>query len=135
MTIQYAAKRSLTAGHAADQDYVLEAELSDAIRSRQVEKNPVRAVSGRSETLYHRSDTLWQLTFAPVKGHEKDLITEFLDSTASEEEFLIWLYGDEVAPLMVRRSDEGYQWQPFMRAGGVATDLFTVSITVTEIEQ
>jgi hypothetical protein len=113
---------------------VLDHDLVDAVRRREVDKNVVRSKSGRrTETLYHGADSKWALTFAPARGEELEHLREFLDSTAEDEPFLLWLYGTEAEPLEVVRDDDGYAFSAFMRTGDRDTDAFTLSISVAEL--
>lgn len=127
---QFTARRSLLPTHVDGEIVNLECDLVDTTPSRRVRKAVIRAVSGRTETLFHRADTDRQLLFAPVRGHLLDQLLEFLDSTASGETFLVWLYGTEGEPMTLRRSDSGYTLTPFMRIGSPETDWFQPAISV-----
>jgi hypothetical protein len=126
----YTAKRSVLPHHIIDQEYEIEIGVSDEQMSRSVEKNEVRAKGGATETLYHRADVEWSITFEPVGGDRLDALLEFLDSTESGEPFEMRLYGTESRFTTVKRSDTGYTRQAFQRQGSERADLFQLTISV-----
>lgn len=130
---RYTAKRSLLLDHIVNLQYMIEIGVTSEQRSRRVEKTDVRAKGGVTETLYHRADKEWSITFEPVNGDRLNQLIEFLDSTESGESFEMRLYGTEATFTAVKRSDEGYSLQEFMRVGGERTDLFQVSIGVRAV--
>lgn len=130
---RYTAKRSLLADHIVNLQYMIEIGVTSEQRSRRVEKTDVRAKGGATETLYHRADREWLITFEPVNGDRLNALIEFLDSTESGESFEMRLYGTEATFTTVKRIDEGYELQEFMRVGGERTDLFQVSISVRAV--
>lgn len=130
--IAYTALRSIVLPHIEGNGYSMEIGCTEAIRSRSVNKTAVRSLGGAMEVLRGYADTEWQLTFEPVSGHRLNLLREFLDSTDSGEPFLIDVYGDSSSMRTMRRTDEGYSEQTFMRVGSEASDLFQVSITAIE---
>lgn len=132
-TFIYTAKRSLIGSHIVDQNYHLEINATTAPRSRRTEKSEVRAKGGATETLYHRADREWTITFEPVNGVRLDALIEFLDSTESGEPFQMQLYGTESSMTSVMRSDDGYELQPFMPVGNERGDWFQVSISVRAV--
>jgi hypothetical protein len=62
-----------------------------------------------------------------------DQLLEFLDSTESGESFDMRLYGTEAAFTTVKRSDDGYTLQEFMRVGSERNDWFQISITARAV--
>lgn len=117
-----------------DGDYVhLEIDFQDARRSRTVEKTVQRSEGGAMEVLKHRADTTWTVTFEPVNGTRLQQLRQFLDATEGGEPFSMDPYGTASAPLPVRRVDDGYSEDPFMRNGSRQTDYFVVSIQVIEV--
>lgn len=129
----YTCKRSNLADHIIDQQYTIEIELTTEQRSRRVDKTEVRARGGATETLYHKADREWTITFQPVNGDLLDQLIEFLDSTESGEPFEMRLYGTEAEFITVKRSDDGYSLQEFMRVGSERRDWFTAQISVRAV--
>lgn len=129
----YTAKRSVLADHIIDQQYTLEIGVSNEQRSRSVDKTTVRARGGATETLYHKADREWTITFQPANGDLLDQLVEFLDSTESGEPFEMRLYGTEASFTTVKRIDEGYTLQEFMRVGSERGDWFTTQISVRAV--
>lgn len=132
-TFVFTLKRSLLVGHIADTQHQLDIGITAAPRARRVEKSEVRAKGGATETLYHRADREWSITFEPVNGFRLEELIEFLDSTESGESFLMQLYGTEPALTEVKRADDGYQLQEFMMTGAERTDYFTTTISVRAV--
>lgn len=130
---RYTCKRSNLPDRIINQSYMIEIGVTDALKSRSVDKTDVRAAGGATETLYNRADKEWSLTFEPVSGDRLNQLIEFLDSTESGEAFEMRLYGTESTFTTVKRADEGYGMQPFMRVGSERADLFQVSITVRAV--
>lgn len=129
----YTAKRSVLSDHIVNQQYMIEIGVTQEQRSRHVDKTDVRAAGGPTETLYHKADREWSITFEPVNGDRLKHLIEFLDSTESGEAFEMRLYGTEPTFTPVKRSDEGYDLQEFMRVGSERADLFQVSISVRAV--
>lgn len=132
-TFIYTAKRSLIPGHTAGLVYALELEATSAPKSRQVVKNEVRARGGATETLYHRADVQWSVTFEPVNGVRLQQLVEFLDSTESGESFQMQLYNTASTFVSVLRADDGYSLQEFMLVGSETRDWFQTSIAVRAV--
>lgn len=130
---RYTCKRSNLPDHIIDQSYVLDIGVSNEQRSRSVDKTTVRAKGGATETLYHKADREWSITFQPVNGDLMNQLIEFLDSTESGEPFEMRLYGTEAAFTTVKRTDDGYSFQEFMRVGSERGDWFQTSITVRAV--
>lgn len=126
-TVTYIAKRSLLPTHSINDTYSLDIGLVEAVKTRRVEKSQPRSKGGNIETLYHRADVEWSLTFAPVRGYELAQLLEFLDSTESGDVFTVDIYGTAAAPIAMKRTDEGYTLQPFMRVGSEDGDWFQAS--------
>jgi len=130
--VVFTARRSFMPEHADGQEVALEVDFQDAIRRPDVHKYTHRASDGKMETLFERLDILWELELAPVSGDRDARVREFLDSTASGEAFQIWIYGNEAAPITVKRKDSGYGKQPFTRTDRAETDSFVMRMTVLE---
>jgi hypothetical protein len=92
-----------------------------------------RSEGGATEVLKHRADTTWEMTFEPVNGFKLDQLREFLASTEGGEAFTMDAYGTSSAPRQVKRLDDGYSEDPFMRNGSEHTDYFVVSIRVLKV--
>lgn len=130
----YTAKRSFYPGHVLDQTYQLEIALMEDTQSeRKVEKDVVRSKGGAMETLYHRADEEWTISFEPVNGEKRRLLKEFLDSTESGESFQAYIYGTEAEPITLKRTDSGHKFSPYKRLGSEALDYFQASITAIEV--
>jgi hypothetical protein len=130
---RYTAKRSVLPDHIIDRQYMIEIGVTSEQRSRRVDKTEVRARGGATETLYHKADRESSLTFEPVNGDRLNQLIEFLDSTESGEPFEMRLYGSESSFTTVKRSDDGYELQEFMRVGSERADWFQVSISVRAV--
>lgn len=129
----YTATDDLTGGHDVGDIVVLDVGVTDSARSRKVEKSVQRSMGGAMEVLKHRSEVMWSVTLEPVWGAQLDLVREFLASTEGGEQFTMDLYGDSSAPKLVKRIDEGYDEQSFMRRGAESLDAFTISFQVIEV--
>ncbi len=126
----YTARRGLIAGHIADQQYAFDIDLSAWKPSRNVERTDVRAKGGATESLYHRADDEYGITFAPASGALLDELLEFLKSTESGEVFQMQVYGTESRFIEVTRVDTGHELIPFIEVGSERGDYFQTSITV-----
>lgn len=131
--IQYTAKRSLLPNHNEDEVYTVEIQTTASRKSRKVEKVVKRSMGGAMETLYHRADVEYQITFEPVRGVKLQALQEFLDSTESGEAFALYLYGTESNPISLKRTDEGYDWQEFMPVGSESGDWFQATISAVQL--
>lgn len=129
----YTATDELVAGHDVGDSIVLEVGVTDAVRSRAVEKSVQRSAGGAMEVLKHRADVTWGVTLEPVWGSQLRLVREFLASTEGGEAFSMDLYGDSSSPKLVKRMDDSYDEQSFMRRGAESLDAFTISFQVLEI--
>lgn len=130
--VTFTARASLMPEHEVGQVVSLQVDFQDAKRRRVVRKYTHRASAGPMETLYEGADTIWELELEPVAGDKFARVKEFLDSTARGGTFKLWIYGTEAAPITVRRTDKGYNPQPFQRVGNLSRDLYTQRITVIE---
>lgn len=131
----YTARRSLLSHHVAGSAYSIEFELmEDTAPRRTVDKTIRRSKGGAIETLYHRAEKEWTISFAPVCGDDVAQLEEFLDSTESGEAFLAYLYGTESTPRTLKRTDQGYQLQPSYRIGTEQGDYWQATgITAIEL--
>lgn len=132
---RYTAKRSLLRDHIADRQYMIEIDTTAGAGPalRRVDKTEVRARGGATETLYHKADREWSLTFAPVNGDRLNQLLEFLDSVESGEPFEMRLYGTEASFVTVKRSDEGYEPALFMQVGSERGDWWQFAISVRAV--
>lgn len=130
--VKYTALRRLVPPHVSGSEQVALIEFSRVTRKRQVRKTTKRSLAGVTETIYDGGDTYWVVDFAPASAHRMDIIREFLHSTSGGEPFWIWPYGSESAPLYLRRTDTGFEQQPFMRRAASDSDVWKVSITGIE---
>lgn len=132
---RYTCKRSNLAEHIIDRQYMIEIGTTQGAGppSRRVDKTEVRAKGGATETLYHKADREWTLTFEPVNGDRLKQLLEFLDSTESGEVFDMRLYGSEASFTTVKRSDDGYDPQPFMPVGSERGDWWQFTISVRAV--
>lgn len=131
--VTYTATESLLPFRSAGQLVSFEIDFQESRRSRAVEKTVQRSEGGSMEVLKHRADVSWDVTFEPVNGAKLDQLREFLDSTEGGEAFLMDPYGTSSAPVTVKRIDEGYSEEPFMRNGSERTDYFVVNIRVLKV--
>lgn len=131
--LTYTASRSLVPGHAAGDQFTLEIGITEATRTRNVDKVTLKSKGGAIETLRYAGSSEWQVTFQPVYGFDLDLLREALDSVEGGESFTLDLYGSAATPLNVKRTDAAYTEQPFMRRGGIRLDVFQVSVSVVEV--
>jgi hypothetical protein len=131
--VSYTARARVVVGHSANETYYLEVDFQDAVPRRSQEKSVLRASNGRSETLYHRADTVWKFTLAPANGDQLSRILEFVASTAYGDTFLAWPYGTEAVPLSLRRKDDGYTIERFKELVSDVSDYFTVSFDALEV--
>src|SRR5690606_19493240 len=111
----------------------MDIDFQEARRSVVTEKTAQTSEGGNMEVLKHRSEVTWDLTFEPVSGSKLDQLREFLDSTEGGEQFTIDPYGTASQPLAVKRIDNGYSEEPFMRQGRQDRDFFVVSIQVKQV--
>jgi len=129
----YTALDELTGGHTVGDEVVLEIDVTEALRSRKAEKSVQRSMGGAMEVLKHRSEVSWSVTLEPVWGDQLARVREFMASTEGGEAFTMDLYGNASAPKLVKRIDEGYDEQPFMRRGAEFLDALTISFQVIEV--
>lgn len=129
----YTATEELIGGRSSGDIVVLDIGVQEALRSRSTEKNVQRSQGGAMEVLWHRADVTWSVTLEPVSGVTLDIVREFMASTEAGEAFSMDLYGTASRPKAVKRIDDGYSEQPFMRVGYESRDLFVISFQVIEL--
>lgn len=129
----YTATEEVVGWHQTGEQVLLDIGVQDATRSRSVEKSVQRSAGGAIEVLKHRADVTWSVTLEPVSGSRLAEVREFLASTEGGEPFSMDLYGTSAAPKVVKRIDEGYTEDVFMRVGSESGDFFTVTFEVTEL--
>lgn len=132
MNFVFTARRSFTGSHVNGVQYAATFSLQSLIKRRDVVKSVQRSLSGATETLYHRGELAWQMTFAPVNGSALLGLVELLDSTESGEVFSATLNGDINPAVNVRRIDNGYTLSLAQELGQVQLDYFTASIEVVQ---
>lgn len=128
----YVAKRSLISGHLVDNQYLLDIDLQEEESADEDVKTSEQAIGGGQETVYHRTDVVHTLRFAPVSGAALLALREFLDSTVTGESFKVYLYGDETEGLKLRRLEEQHAEDVFIRRGGEDRDAFEATINAIE---
>jgi hypothetical protein len=130
----YTARRSLTPSHVLNERQSIELELSDAVSFTESDvKSAERSPGGGLEVGFERTDVLWSLSFAPVRGAQVDALREFLDSTESGEAFSMWLRSGESSPIVLKRTEDSHALQPFMRVGARRGDWWTASFEAIEV--
>lgn len=130
----YTATEDLVGGHSSGDIVNLDIGVQDdTARSRSVEKSVQKSIGGAIEVLKHRADVTWNVTLEPVSGPTLALVREFMSSTEGGEPFTMDLYGTSSAPKAVKRIDDGYTEQAFMRRGAESSDLFVISFQVVEL--
>lgn len=126
-TFVYTASDSIQAHHVLNEQYSIELAAQRAPKKRTVSRTIAESISGVRETLKHYGKRGWTITFAPIMGSQIPAMDEFLDSIEDGQQFSVWLYGEESAPVIVYRLDEGHSFEEFMPVGSAETDWFTVS--------
>lgn len=132
MNIVYTARRSLIAGHVVGTQYAMSVGVQSVVKRRDVVKSVQRSLSGITETLYHRAESVWQVQFAPLNGSSLLALLEVLDSTESGEFFSMTLNGDANPAVFVRRLDNGYTLTTSVEVGSPTTDYFSAAIEVVQ---
>jgi len=132
-TFTYTASESLRPGRLIGDLVSFDIQVQDARRSRQVQKEVATSLGGAIEVIKHRGEVTWSITFEPANGVKLLQLREFLDSTEGGEPFSMDLYGAQSEPVNVKRTDDSYTEEPFMRIGGELLDWFTASIQVIEL--
>lgn len=132
-TFVYTATEDLIGGRQVGEVVVLDVGVQEARRSRKTEKSVQRSDGGAIEVLKHRSDVTWSITLEPVSGHQLSVVREFLSSTEGGERFTMDIYGSASAPKSVKRLDDGYDEEPFIRQGAEDLDFFVVSFQVIQL--
>lgn len=110
----------------------IELDLTDATRSPDAGKYVHQSSSGNVETINESIDVIWTLVFAPVFGSLLARLNEFLASTAGGELFKVWIYGTEASPILLRRTDNGFEREAFVNLGRGGDDPTVVRITAIE---
>lgn len=128
----YSATNDLIGGRSVGDVVLLDLGVQEALRSRSVEKSVQRSQGGAMEVLWHRADVTWTVTLEPVSGTQLDIVREFMASTEGGESFTMDLYGTSSRPKTVKRIDDGYSEQPFIRVGTVQRDWFVIQFQVLE---
>jgi hypothetical protein len=129
-TIIYTAVRELTGLTPENGSATIEIGITDLQSTRSTIKDVQRSKGGARETLYHRSDVTYTITFEPVNGYKKQQFREFIASTESGQSFSIYLYGDESLPVTVVRDDDASTESIFMGIGTDERDYVQASIVV-----
>lgn len=129
----YTASEELIGGRSVGDTVTFDIGVTEAERSRSVEKNTQRSLGGSIEVLWHRADVTWSVTLEPVSGVTLDIAREFMASTEAGEAFTMDLYGSSSTPKAVKRIDDGYTESPFMRRGSESLDMFAISFQVIEL--
>ena len=129
----YTAKRELFGTHSAGEQVIVDFDIIDSTSiSRSAIRDVVTSKGGVRETLYHRAEKRYQITFAPVNGTQRKRLIEMLASTESGESFQMYIYGNESLPITVERDDNEYSFSPYMMVGTEDLDYYQTSITVIQ---
>lgn len=131
--VTYTATESILPEHEAGEVCVLELNFQEAVRAVLVDKVAARSAGGNMEVVLNRQDVTYRLTTAPVHGVQLLRLREFLDSTNGGEEFTIDYYGSAASPKRVKRIDQGYTEEVFLRRGSEGLDAFSASFEVIEL--
>lgn len=119
--VTYTAQRSLAFNHFAGTGYTLDLQLTEFRAQGADLKEEQKSISGVVEVQYFGRENIWQVTLAPVKDNESQLLREFIDSTADGQSFSFDPSGSAAAPsrraMQVVRSDTGVTEQPFIDSG------------------
>lgn len=129
----FTATEYLVGGFAVGDTVAVDIGVQESQRSRRVEKSVQRSDGGAMEVLKHRAEVTWNVTLQPVFGHDLEMVRMFLDSTEAGEQFTMDLYGESSSPKAVKRIDDGYTEQPFMRVGSESADYFVMGFEVVEL--
>lgn len=129
----YTATEELIGGRSVGDTVTFDIGVTEAERSRAVEKTVQRSLGGAMEVLWQRADKTWNVTLEPVSGVQLDIVREFMASTEAGEVFTMDLYGSASSPKSVKRIDDGYTEAPFMRRGSESLDMFAISFQVVEL--
>ena len=133
--VTYTAQSSLTTGHTAGTAYTIRLRCREIEPGKDVRKSEQRALSGKTETLLWRSKNTRAVTTAAVRGEERALVREFLESIIDGATFIFDEFGFEGQPdnpvsmMMVGT----YREQRSVRQGdGGREDYFRFTFTIRE---
>ena len=133
--VTYTAQSALTTGHIAGTAYTIRLRCREIEPGKDVRKSEQRALSGKTETLLWRSNNTRAVTTAAVRGEERALIREFLESIIDGATFIFDEFGFEGQPdnpvsmMMVGT----YREQRIVRQGdGGRKDYFRFTFTIRE---
>lgn len=126
----YTATESLASGHVLGNSYTVDFDVQTAPRKSAVTREVSRSLSGKTETLIHRVDRSFDITFAPVNGARRAALYELLDSIMDGQTVLVYLYGSEANPLPMICESDSYSDNVFMAVGSVDADYVTAQITM-----
>jgi hypothetical protein len=126
--IEYTAKRALIPGHVEGSRYVVEFEVTSAVAQVVRVAKLARSFGGGKATDFERSDTQWDIAFAPVCGQAAAQLDEFLESIETGELWRIWLQDADAIPLSLKCGDQNYSKTPFVRLGAADTDHWVATV-------
>lgn len=97
-SVTYTAKRSLTTGHTVETVYTINLRLNALEPSKKVRRSEQLSLSAKSENLLWHNKRTWQATTAALRGDERALVREFLESVIGGEPFNFDEFGSANAP-------------------------------------
>ncbi len=125
--IEYTAKRPQYPGHVENESYSVELLLQSATSQVVDVKETARSPGGAFEANLLRTDVIWTIQFAPVRGLDKVLLDELLESIETGESWKVWI-GDAAAPLLLKCGDDVYAKTAFSRTGSEDGDYWTATV-------
>lgn len=134
-SVSYTARRSLTTGHIAGSTYSIRLRCRDIEPGKEVRKSEQQALSGRTETLLWHNKSTRQITTAAVRGGERDVTREFLESVLGGETFQFDEFGAEGQPenpISVTLVGTYREQRTVRQGNGGREDYFRFTFTIRE---
>jgi len=97
-TVTYIAQQSIMSGHTVGLSYEYRLRCVALEHARDILKNEVRALSGKTETLLWRNKRMWSVTTAALRSTELNQAREFLDSVIGGSPFTFDEFGQPATP-------------------------------------
>ncbi|MDT8382992.1 MAG: hypothetical protein RRB22_01100 [Gammaproteobacteria bacterium] len=98
-TVNYTAKRSIIAGHVADDTYDLDMKAGKNNRLPETDKEQHESVGGRLEIIRYKQSIEFDVTTIRILSTDLPAWYEFLDSTDGGEVFTFDRYGTAAVPV------------------------------------
>jgi hypothetical protein len=130
--VTYTAKRRLISGHTASTQYSLDIELAEIVASDNASAAAHVALSGNTETVFNRLDTVYQCTTTAVDNDGRDELREFLGSAVDGHYITFDAYGTVASPDDAQTAVLTSKNHQPTRLGNV--DLWTFNFSVRIIE-